>query len=228
MEWLAMQQEAQEKLRVALSRGPILPREIISAVLDQIPTTNKLKLNWGGKVVYVDGLLPHVIFNPSLSSLIHEEPFDTEWTVEDIAKQRVKLTVLEEAVLIKHIKLRAKASIEDFSDFRISDLRPSLKYSLQWKEFEFHMDQFNMKDFVDLIRPCLPHLEELVVFAGTMTSSSAVAPLQESHLKGAELTFNAFSVLFNSGILNYITNLRLRYIDTEQFSNRKAFKKSAW
>lgn len=63
-----------------------------------------------------------------------------------------------------------------------------------------------------------------------MKSFGAIAPIQDSHLKAAERSFNTFPVIFQSGILTAITKLKPKYtyIGLDQFVKRKlrTFKKA--
>ena len=137
------------------------------------------------------------------------------------------MTVLEDAALTNHIKLRATT----FRDTDIYSLRPLMKYTHRWKELELYTStswsRFDVDDFIDVFKPCLPHLEELYVATESVASSDIVLPPNSCpRLKTAKLTFITFSDLFNTGVLNFITSLTLKNIRKHDFPNQDAFKKA--
>lgn len=125
MEWLKTQQKAQGELRSKHARGQT-PPEVVDRVLSYIPTYNAL--HWGSSdaIVSVDGLLHPAVYSPSILLQYFANPFSSEWTLEDIARQKAKQTVLEEELLRKHLKLRVETS-------DTSCLSPLMKYPHQWK-----------------------------------------------------------------------------------------------
>lgn len=222
------QKAGNETIDATLQRacGPS-PLEIISEILAYIPANNELRRGGGpgsGGVkaaVYVDGLLPNAVHNPSLLFLHYEECFNAKWSLEDIGKQPVKATVLEDASLRKHIRLR----IKPFNDFSV--LHPLTKYPVQWTNLSADVYYLRMVGFIDMFKSCLPRLEMLKINAYSVPPSGAIVPLQGScYLKIADLSFNAFSSFFDSGLLNSITSLRLNEVSASRFFSRDAFMKA--
>lgn len=213
MEWLKIQQKAQKELRIAFeafSRGPTLPREIINTVLGHVPAINRLPGRWGLlgiPDVYIIGLLLPAVYNPSLLLPHYKECFNSKWTLEDIGKQEVKQTVLEDPLLINHIKLHDVTS----SRHNISVLRPLVNHTLRWKRLSNKLSSFSMEEFIDFVKPCLQHLEELAVYTTSVTSSGAITPLNSSSLHTVYLSLNIFSDFLDSGILNTVTSLTLLF-----------------
>lgn len=224
MEWLKRQEEEQVELRVAyeaFARGPTLPREIISTVLSHIPSSNEVR--WKEKpTVYLDGLLPHAVLKPSLLLPHYEDPFHAEWTLEEIGKQTMKQTVLDDALLIKHTELR----VETMWYRAMSLLRPLMVYPHQWKKIDIRVDWFAMNNFIDVFGPCLPRLEELTIDSDRVTSSDAVTPFQGSQLKKVNLLFSIFSAFPNAGVLDFVTSLTLNWDGSRRFRSDDAFKKA--
>lgn len=207
--------------RLTFGRGPVLPKEIVDVVLTHIPTNNKLI--WEGKPeVYVDGLLPHAIYDVSSLLPYYGEEFSTKWTLRDIARQNVKQAVLEDESLTSNIKLRSRPDYNDFSA-----LRPLMEYPHQWRKLVVPVQQFVMDDFMNVFRPCLSRVEELHVSAYSITSLGTVVPLEgRPCVKTAGLSLNTYSDFFNSGILNSITSLTVDNINAYHFLNHDAFKKA--
>ena len=217
------QEELRPKFEVA-ARGPALPREIIDNVLDHVPSYNKLV--WEGWTqVYVDGLIPLAIYNPRLLLPYYEGGFDSEWTLGGIAEQKLRRSILDDASLADHIKLRVEYGNGTTSD-DASDWRPLMNYPHLWKTLGIYPNELVMDDFINWYKPCFPFLEELDIFADSVTSSTVVAPLDGSRLKTARLTFNLFSDFFNTGCLKSITSLRLYWFSPGLFVDRDAFKEA--
>lgn len=200
LELLQTKRKVQEKLRAKHARGAT-PPELMNRILSYVPTFNKLE--WDSEeIVYVEGLTPLIIHNPPLLSFYTRNPYETSWRLEEIARQGVKLAVLEEVSLRKHLKLRARTS-------NISDLRPLMKYPHKWMELEIDHGRLAMEEFIGAVESRLPYLEELRVTARYVTISGVIPAVQSSQLKTVSLTFDFFSVfyMYNSGGLKSITNL---------------------
>lgn len=217
----------QEALRTKLPHGPTLPTlppEIINKILSHVPTKNRLVWD-GAPKVYVAGLLPHAIYDPSLLPP-HYHDHNTsiprrKQTLKDIAKQKMSFSLLGEASLANQIELH----VENCQDF--STLRPFLTYPLRWKKFEMEVCDPN-ENFAGLFQPCFSSLEELKIYRiSTRMLHSIAFPRQKdtsSHLKAAYLSFRLFQRFFNTGLLNSITSLELGYIDERSFPDYDAFK----
>lgn len=225
LEWLKQQQKEQEELRARHARRPI-PPELMDRILSYIPSFNMLE--WDGRpTVYVEGLLPHAVYYPSLLLPYYQKPFSTKWTLRNIAKQRMKRTVLDEISLKQHIRLRAEVHSDNATSEILSDLRPLMSHPHQWKRLDIFVRRFIQYDFFDLFKPCLPHLEELNISSLWVTATRSVqcAPAA-SHLKTAKLRINAFLTSFETGILNSISSLTLGRIRANQWFKKDVFRKA--
>lgn len=227
MESLRKQEKQQQELRAtyqayAHRRNFPIPVEIIEIALSYIRTYNRLKWE-GGSTIYVDGLLPITVLSPSLSLPHYAETFSTKWTIEDISRQNIKQTVIDEASLSNCITLRLESCRN-----RSSDLRPLMNFPHRWKLREVGSHPFSMENFTNLFNSCLPRLEELDIYAGSVESSSIIPLLQSSYLKKVDLTFNVFPTFFNSGIMNDITNLSLTRVSQGQFASDSVFQKALY
>lgn len=226
MKQLERQLKEQACLRARLARGPT-PPEMIDIITSYVPTSNKLRIRRKfGLVVYVDGLLPHAIRDPSLLLPFYQKSFKSEWTLEDIANQVIKRTVLEEVSLKNYLKLRAEA--QEHNIFDVSYLRPLVLFPHQWRKLDISVSHIELNSFIDLLKPCLPRLEELNVKVIHTATSGPITPYEDGRgLKTVGLNFNILSIFFNSGILDSITSLELKFIDVGQFSlDGDAFRKA--
>lgn len=233
MEWLKKQEEVQREFRSkfeSLSRGPTLPMEIIGMILACIPTENELPLETKTEAG-IDGLLPLAVLNPSLLSGHFVEPFDSEWTLEEISKKKVKSTVLEDESLKECMRMRLGTSSEDPLALRSLTVFPH-----QWRSFVIRSDHFSSSDFIDLFEPCFPllEIEEFGVYTETVSSHDPVDILPmpvdnaNTNLKKVYLSFNMLSGIFNTGFLNInsITDLVLYRVGPKHFTNKDAYKKT--
>lgn len=207
---LKMKQEKQN------DRNPSFPREIIDMVLSFIPADNNVV--WGDKVfIYVDGLLPHAVFNASILLPHYENPFSNDWTLQDIAKQGIKKSILEDARLTNSIELRVKT-------FRsTSGLRSLMEFPHQWKSLLVIVNPIPIDESIDLI---VERCEKLSLVSRSVPSS---VPPEKSRttrrsLKTIFLSFITLTAFFNRGLLSSILNLSLYGLDPSSFSNYDTFK----
>lgn len=216
-------EEIQEQLREKHGgniriRLPVLPEEIIREILLYIPSENIIEYGEGWKSVSVDGLLPYAVLDPSLLNPHYKNQFSDLWTLNDIAGQPLKKTVLGESLLTKHIKL----SVE----YRYSDDSPSealLDTPHQWKKLGFRGTGLRMDEFISLFQPCLPRLEALSIFAKSITFTSNIQ-LQSTSLKTVGLQFFMLPTFYASGLLHYVTHLRLDLLTVGFFLDRDTFR----
>lgn len=161
-------------------------------------------------VTFVDGLLPHVLFNPSLLLPHYYLKFNSVWTLEEVANTTVKPTLLEEASLIHCIKLHV-------STYRSSGFRPltTLPHPHQLKRLELNYLHntfpLSMDDFIDSFRSLAPACTELKIQAPSTASRSSCRRIDWlwNPVKIICLTIVHFSGFFNSGFLDFITCLHL-------------------
>lgn len=89
---------------------PRLPREIYERILSFVPSSNKLELQYPARV-YVDGILSYVIFHPSLIfPYLPQLSPRKRWKLQEIAKQPIKHTILDNAPLTRSLELHAKVA----------------------------------------------------------------------------------------------------------------------
>lgn len=218
MEWLKNQLKVQEELRLKYSRGRI-PPEVVDRVLSYIPTTNELICEDFQGTVFVDGLLHPAVYNTFALIPHFRKSFSRKWCLVDLGGQKVKLAVLEEESLRKHLKLRVKRR-----DTR--GLNSLMKYTQQWKTVKIHVPRRSIGEVFNALEPCLPYLEKLDARC-LVTSFTPVAPLPVfKNLKTVKLSFNFFPDIFNSGILNSITSLTLHAFSAVKISDGDVFKKA--
>lgn len=225
-EWLEIQEMKQEVLPAehhCVPTLPTLPPEITNKILSCVPTRNKLA--WNGEAVaevYVVGLLPHAIYNPSLLPPYYHD-HDTfiprrKRTLEDIAKQKMTCSLLGEASLANQIELH----VERCSDF--SSLRQLSTYPLRWKRIRLNVGDRN-ENFADLFQLWFSSLQELDVHVFSEIMPGIILPLQkDSRLKVATVSFNIFLRFFNTGVLNLITSLSLYDVNEFLFHDYNALK----
>lgn len=72
--------------------------------------------------------------------------------------------------------------------------------------------------------PCLNRLEELCIFSiPDVNPNGIVLPSESTRLKSASLSCENFMGIFNSGLLNSITSLKLDNINIYDFCDRNTF-----
>lgn len=197
-------------------RNPSFPREIIDMVLSFIPADNNVV--WGDKVfIYVDGLLPHAVFNAPILLPHYVNHFSNDWTLQDIAKQGIKKSILEDDQLTNSIELRVKT-------FRsTSGLRSLMEFPHQWKSLLVIVNPIPIDESIDLI---VERCEKLSLVSRSVPSS---VPPEKSRttrrsLKTIFLSFITLTAFFNRGLLSSILNLSLYGLDPSSFSNYDTFK----
>lgn len=228
MDWLKRQEKEQEELRVAykvFTSGRIIPEEIISMVFSHVPTKNELAWDtWSWASMRVEGLLTHAVLNPSLLLHHYRKEFNAEWTLEDIGKQMVDPGVLLDT---SSLKLSGKAKLRAITELGTCSL---VRYcsSHQWKNLYISVDVFAVDDFFKELGSCLLRLEELTICALHHSAKPLgdITPPQRIPLTKANITFNIFSIVFNSGILNNITGLSLNAFNVLRFCSFDVFWKA--
>lgn len=208
------------------ARKPTFPKEIVSLILTHVPASNRLEW-WTDARVEVDGLLPLVLWNPSALLPHFKEPFDPKWTLDDIAHEWIKNTLLEEASLTKCIKL---CVVADFGLKGHSGLHEFATFPLQWKILQLIGCSFlPLDDFIESFKYSLPYLkpQELEILSWSSWSYDPPVNMPSDSgcmcttLKKVGLSFNVFYCVFNSGILdsNSIIDLTLECVEAGQIES---------
>lgn len=223
LEWLKRRETEQQMLRWKHARRPIAP-EITSRILSHIPISRDSQwLPKEGYRIYTkldaSGLVPLIIYNPSLMAPHYRQDDDDDWPLEEIfgRMDKIERSVLNEAAWLKK---EFKSCFRYYGE--VSDPQPFMNYPHQWKRLE--CSGGNTYAFES--HPV--HLEELdVPLELGIASNRAVLQSKGTRLETAYLLFNHLSFFFNSGILDSITRLTLHSINDKSFSDcSDAWKKA--
>lgn len=185
------EQMAHRKKYSKISRGPSLPREVIQKILSHVPTRNYFKVEHLGEL-YVDGILPHVVFNPSsLLPYVPQIVLKYNW-LQDIANESINLTVLDDVSLVNTLELRA-VTVRTSSVSKFIRLIRSTRAFHRLKSLNIQIS--GSIDLDELVLMWPPQLEDLSISCSQMISKNTTSyPFGCSPLKALEVAYDYFPV----------------------------------